>query len=464
MTNNVTKTLTAPLFSLTFTNTAGQTFIFFVNSHTDIPGQSKPTGPVTVFGVLGQFISSSPYVGGYEFTPSRAADIIQYVVWTNVLHNVSRLGDSLTNNYTENVVRPGEGLTMDVAISDPAGGGNVNLAPSTVGLPASAYWTNVSNGLTARARFVFNPTPADAGSNYLIALGWSTTTATPTNYWNVYVPSTAEQLIYLTEVFARPVTDTNSRAYNPLNRAAVTGNTAVNDQYVELANLSASDLDLTLWSLSSGSAVVHNFGAATLNSSNSIIVYGGPKNNDPDPPNLAVPSYAANPGPLGLSTGGGAISLHNAQGYLVDRITYRSSSPAGSLSRFPKLSDTMAPQQYISTNWVTPGLQYDGSAWTAPTKVPAPVTNVVISATNLITTVTNISGGTTSIVNVTTRIVKMNFTADTTLASTFWRADDISDTPGNFAVFFGQQYTNNPAIFMTTNPPITRQFYFISTQ
>src|SRR5262249_47997042 len=85
MTNNVTKTLTAPLFSLTFTNTAGQTFIFFVNSHTDIPGQSKPTGPVTIFGVLGQFISSSPYVGGYEFTPSRIEDIIQYVVWTNVL-------------------------------------------------------------------------------------------------------------------------------------------------------------------------------------------------------------------------------------------------------------------------------------------------------------------------------------------------------------------------------------------
>jgi hypothetical protein len=461
--NIVYHVLTAPMFALTFTNNANDTFQGFIGATTDIAGRPRPSGPVTMLGVLGKFSPSLPYSGGYQFTPTRLADIIQYVIWTNYLHNVSRLGDSLTNNFTENVLRPGEGLTMDVALSDPAGAGGVTLAPSTAGLPATAYWTNVSNGLTARATLVFNPAPADAGSNYLIGLGWTTASGTASNFWNVYVPTTTEQRVYLTEAFAVPTTDPTSRAYNPLGRSVLT-NTAINDQYVEILNLSDTDIDLTSWSVGDATKVSHTFGSGTLSSSNVVIVYGGPKNNDPGPPTLSAPHFPANPGPLGLSSGGGVLSLHNQDGHLIDRISYRSSSPAGSLSRFPKLSDTMVPQQYISTNWVTPGLQYDGSPWTAPTKVPAPVTNVVISATNLLTTVTNVSGNTTNIVIVTTRIVKISFTADTTLASTFWRAGDVSETPGNFAVFFGEQYTNNPAIFMTTNPPIARQFYFISTQ
>ena len=54
ITNNVThvKTFTNSVLSLNFTNGAGQTFILFVNSHTDIPNQVKPTGPVTIYGVL----------------------------------------------------------------------------------------------------------------------------------------------------------------------------------------------------------------------------------------------------------------------------------------------------------------------------------------------------------------------------------------------------------------------------
>ena len=116
ITNNVThvRTFTNSVVTVNFTNGAGQTFILFVNAHTDLPNQVKPTGPVTIYGVLGQYVGTSPYIGGYEFTPSRLADIISYEHATNVLSNIVRYGDLLTNTFTESFLEPGETLTMSV--------------------------------------------------------------------------------------------------------------------------------------------------------------------------------------------------------------------------------------------------------------------------------------------------------------------------------------------------------------
>ena len=87
------------------TNTLGQTFLLFANSHTDIPGQPKVAGPVTIYGVLGQFDTNAPFTTGYELTPSRYADIVpqaplitaqpagrSVVAGTNVTFSVTALG------------------------------------------------------------------------------------------------------------------------------------------------------------------------------------------------------------------------------------------------------------------------------------------------------------------------------------------------------------------------------------
>jgi hypothetical protein len=441
VTNNVHHVLTAGMFSLSFTNEAGQTFTLFINAGTDIPNKPKPAGPVTIYGVLGDFTAA-----GYELTPSRYVDIVSYTHSTNVLENLTRFGDQPVNNFTESVLRPGEKLTTFVGISDPEGG-SVTLTPVTAGLPGDAYWTNVTSGVSSSAAFHFQPTAADVGSNYVVALTATAGSSTTTNIWNVYVPTPVEQKLYISEVFANPTTNAGSRAFNPLQRSIDTNNVAVNDQYVELANLSDTDValdDLNGWSIGDAASILHQFfftgSSPILASSNSVIVYGGPKNNDPAPPGLPVLNKPASSGALSFSTGGGVVTLHNGNGYLVDRVVYPASSLATAFSRFPTVNSELIPQAYISTNFVTPGLQYDGGAWNLATKVPVGVGNVLITAGNPIT---------------------LSFTANINLATTLWQAANVTD---RFLVATGQQFSAVSSTFSITNPPPLRQFYFITTQ
>lgn len=460
ITNNVThiKSFTNSVLNLTYTNGAGQVFTLFVNAGTDIPGQVKPSGPVTIYGVLGFFTAA-----GFEFTPSRYADIISYTHFTNILANLTRQGDLPTNTFAESVLRPTESLTTYVSVGDPEGGA-VTLTPVTDGLPSSAHWDGVVNGSTATAIFHFQPVSADAGSNYIVTLAASSTSGTvSTNYWYVYVPTPLEQQICISEFLANPTTNTSAPYFNPLQRATDATNITTWDQYVEIANTSATDVDLFGWSLGDASFVRHVFfnGAPQeqLSASNAVVIYGGayPASSDPSAPTLSAPHFPADNGDaptLSLEKSGtGVIVLRNPNyynsghgiqpGYIVDRVVYPAGnlSTNGSLSRFPTVNSGFVPQGYISTNFATAGLQYDGSPWSLPTKVPQAVTNVVITVVN--------------------NQAILGFTADTTLASTLWQANEVTDP---FKVVFGKQFTSPSATFSVTNLPADHQFYFITTQ
>jgi hypothetical protein len=457
ITNNVTHTSTFSdsTMTVTFTNGAGQTFIMFINAYTDIPNQAKYTGPVTIYGVLGYYSSA-----GFEFTPSRFADIISYTHFTNVLSNVTRSGDLLTNTFNESALRPTETLTLSVAIAD-AGGGSVSLAPSTDGLPGSARWDAPVNGTTATTTFHFTPTSSDAGSNYVVGLASTTPGGTSSNFWYIYVPTPDEQQMYISEFLANPTTNTGASYFNPLHRTVDGINITTWDQYVEIANVSGATFDLYGWSITDASQTRHTFliGAPTeqLGSSSAVVVYGGGKVGDPSPPNLSVSAFPANIGgspSLSLAKSGRGVivlrnpgyynnALGNKPGYIVDRVVYNSSDlNNGSLSRFPTLNGALVPQAYISTrtNFTTAGLQYDGSPWSAPTQTPASVGNIVITAGNP---------------------VNLSFTANTNNGTTLWVANSLND---KFSVVFGNQFTNAAAQFQITNPPSTMQFYFITTQ
>ena len=448
ITNNVThvKTFTNSVLTVNFTNGAGQTFILFVNAHTDIPNQVKPTGPVTIYGVLGQYVSTSPYIGGYEFTPSRYADIISYVHSTNVLSNVVRYGDLLTNNFTESFLEPGETLTMSVSIADPEGG-TVTLTPITTGLPASTHWDGIASGLNATATFHFTPTTGDASSNYVVALDSSSTSGTvSTNYWTVYVPTPTEQKIAITEFLANPTTNSSAPNFNPLHRTTDTLGISTNDQYVEIANQSSTSVQL-FGDIDAGnpSVFLEDFSGTgpTLSSSNAIVVYGG---NFTESPNLPVYNEPATSGRLSLPTSGtGLIVLRNNDYHIIDRVVYNASSLStnGSLSRFPTINSAFVPQAYISTNFTTAGRQYDGRPWNAPTQIPTGVNNIAVSAAN--------------------NQVTLGFTANTSQASTLWSAGDVT---GQFQVIFGQQFQTTSGAFSITNPPSgpSHQFYYITTQ
>ena len=450
------RTFSDSVLTVSYTNDVGQSAVIFINGSTDVPGQARPTGPVTIFGVLGYH---SP--DGFEFTPSRYADIVSYTHTTNVLSNLTRLGDAPTNAFTESVLRPGETLTTSVTIGDPEGG-DVTLTPFTDGLPASASWSDITSGPNATATFHFTPTANDAGTNYVIALGSSSTSGLAnTNFWYVYVPTTQEVQIYISEFLANTTTNVNSRYFNPLHRASDTVGVLTNDQFIEIVNQSGVDLDLFGWSITDASVRRHTFQIGAPNeqlaasSSNAVVVYGGPKTGDTSPPQLPVPSFPANVGNnLGIPfSGGGVIVLRNPgyynsglgiqPGYIVDRIVYQGSnlSTNGSLARFPGLDGRLrfVPQAAINTNATTAGLQYDGSSYLVPTQIPQGVTNVTVVPGNPL---------------------KLTFTADTALTTTLWQANTLGDA---FRPVTGEGFGTTSGVFNITNPPAS-QFYFLTTQ
>ncbi len=438
ITNNAFNILTATNSGATvsFTNQQGQTFILFVNAGTDIPNKSKYTTPVTIFGVLGYFSSA-----GYEFTPSRYADIISYNHVTNVLVN-ARKGDLATNSYSELVVRPGESLTTYVSIGDVAGG-NVTITP--VGsLPTGAGWSGITSGISATGVFSYTGSAADAGNNYPIQLSVSTTTgASYTQTINVYVPTPQEQQIAITEFLVSPTSNTNLSFYNPLKRATAVSGIATNDEYVEIVNQSTSDLSSEFF-LDTGTAskpVFDSFGlfGTTLLASSSLVIYGG-DGSPVDAPGLSTP-VAASTG-LGLSKSGGVLVLRNNSGYIIDRLAYAASdvSTNGSTSRFPTWTNSLVLQTYVSTNLVTPGAQYDGGSWATATKIPTGVAGVVITYVN--------------------GKAVLTFPANTSQASTLWNASDVA---GPYNVIYGQPFPSGAGTFTNINAA-AQQFYYISTQ
>ena len=431
ITNNAYHIKTDTLAPLSYTNDVGQTFTIYWNAYTGIPGQAKPTGPVTVYGVLGNFN------GLYEFTPTRIADIVTYVTTTNVLTN-ARKGDVPTNTYTELVLRPGETLATKVSIADPEGG-TVTLSPVTGTLPGTASWSGISGG---NATLNYTPATGDAGNNYPIQLAVSSTSGNSfTNTLNVYVPTADEQAVAITELLANPITNTNSKAWNPLLRTTDTLGVATNDEYVEIANQSPDAIGLTGWALYNGTTKVDDFNVngPTLNSSNAIVVYGG---NTTETPSLPVYGENASSGKLLLTTNGATLVLRNNSGYIVDRVVYTAAnlSTNGSITRFPTLNSAFVPQAYISTNLVTAGLQYDGGSWGNATKVPTGVTGVTVIRTNG-----------QSI---------LHFTANTTQASTLWSAPSLT---APFSVITGQPFPSGTGAFTNTGAAGS-QFFFITTQ
>jgi hypothetical protein len=438
ITNNAHNVLSATTSTatLSFTNDQGQTFILFVNAGTDIPNKTKYTTPVTVFGVLGYFTSA-----GFEFTPSRYADIISYNHVTNELVN-ARKGDLATNSYSELVVRSGEQLTTHISIGDVAGG-SVTLTPTGT-LPMGASWSGITSGTTANAVFNYTGADTDAGNNYPVQLAVSTSTGSSyTETINIYVPTLQEQQIAITEFLVNPTTNTSLSFYNPLKRATAVSGIATNDEYVEIVNQSTSDFG-SEFLLDTGTAskpVFDSFAGfgTVLQSSNSLVIYGG-DGSPATPAGLSTPT-AVSTG-LALSKSGGVLVLRNGSGFIIDRVAYSASdvSTNGSTSRFPTWTGPLVPQAYVSTNLVTPGAQYDGGPWNIAAKIPVGVTGIAITYVN--------------------GKAVLTFPANAIQASTLWNASSVT---GPFNIITGQPFPSGTGIF-TNASSASQQFYFITTQ
>ncbi len=382
---NVFLDRTSPVFktggdTLAVTNAAGETFTLRVDVRTDIGGQLKPAGPVTIYGVLAQSSTAILPTGGYQLMPTRFADIVSdakapTVRFTNLLSNLLRPGDAPTNTFTEQVLRPGEKLTINLAISDP-NGKVVTVQPVTNGLPATAQWNfSAVTGSELAGTFTAQPTADEAGGLFTITvLAWNDTVTNTAN-WSLYVPTGDEQQMIITEYLANPASAASSSFFNPLNRAEPAPSPGQNDEYVEVVNDGAATVELQGWMLfdsASATPRLRVYDSTPLTSSNAVIFYGGPATGFE--PQLEVPCVPAqeSSAELALNNDGDAILLRNAASNLVVRVVYTSGmvSAGGSMTRYPDVNGPFVPQANVSADVVSPGRQYDGKLWSEPSTLP----------------------------------------------------------------------------------------------
>jgi hypothetical protein len=300
--------------------------------------------------------------------------------FTNVLENLVRPGDAPTNSFTEHALRPGEKLTMTVTVSDPEGR-VVTVRPGLAGLPPSAQWNlAATSGKEVTGAFTMQATAAEAGNQYQVSLQAWNDAVTNTANWSVHVPTVAEQQVVITEFLANPTADPGAAHYNPLCRdPPLTQNIAAADEFIELANLSDTDLDLEGWMVADAVRVRHEFHVPVmLLSSNAVLVYGGPL--DGFPPRLDVPAEPASESDAGLAlnnSGSETIIVRNAASNLVARLVYSGAdlSDSGSLSRWPDADGPFVAQSSVSALAVSPGRQWDGRLFSEPAVAPARIRN-----------------------------------------------------------------------------------------
>jgi hypothetical protein len=136
-------------------------------------------------------------------------------------------------------------------------------------------------------------------------------------------------------------------------------------EFVELVNTGTAAADLSGWTLSDAAGVRHTFASGTLLPAGSaLLVFGGAAG---IPPGLAR-AVAASTGTLSLNNSGDTVTLRDADGAMVDGMTYGSSlaSVDGvSMNRSPDASSSGAFVLHtsLSTLSASPGARVDGSAF-----------------------------------------------------------------------------------------------------
>ncbi|MEW6159255.1 MAG: lamin tail domain-containing protein, partial [Verrucomicrobiota bacterium] len=377
---NVTLDTSTPNFrtggeNVTITDESGNPFTLRVDARTDIGGQVKPTGPVTIIGVLAQFDTSNPRTTGYQIIPSRFADILSstkapLIRFTNTLERLIRPGDQVVNTFVEHALHPGEKLTMEVAITD-SENRVVTITADSSNLPASARWTlGATTGTSLSATFTFEPTANDAGKNVVVTLEARNDAAVNTATWTIYVPTAIESNVILSEFLPNPSSMATAPHFNPLNRTSPSPNASYEDEYVELANLNAADVDLVGWTIADSVQIRHKFYESfSVTSSNAIVVFGGPLDAT-FAPSLDVPNLPASEAVFGfgLNNGGDAILLRNAEGHLISRVVYSAAdvSNESSLTRYPNLNGAFIAHAKVTSNYVSPGKQWNNRPFSEP--------------------------------------------------------------------------------------------------
>ena len=358
----------------------------------DLAGQPKPSGPFTVTGVWSQDDASRPYTQGYRLVPTRYADLVPAgyppdLQWTVIVENSLGSGDSVTNAFSEQVLRPGQTLRLRAEFSHDSGA----LQPADgIVLPdgATLNWVTGSDSGNAVQRLVaevlFTATEAHAGRRQRIQLRVAGPEAVRRGVWTLYVPTAEERQVVLTEILANPTIRPDLAGFNPLSRedwppledATLASRISAWDEFVELVNLGPGPVSLGGWTLSDATRVQAwispEIAHAVVPAGGALVVYGGPPGSHP--PRLTCPAMvaelaggaSAGTDGLGLNNTGDTLLLRNNAGDLVERVVFSTRSlPAGvSLVRWPLPEGPWVAQTTLDPDRRTsPGTPPVGGEW-----------------------------------------------------------------------------------------------------
>ena len=178
--------------------------------------------------------------------------------------------------------------------------------------------------------------------------------------------------IVINELLADPPDSLNGDA----NHDGVRDTSA--DEFVELVNSTAQDLDLSGYQLQSRSLTAtndtlrHRFAqGTTLFAGAAIVVFGGGSPNASNPVFGGSQIVKASSGGLSLVNGGGVITLRNAKGEIVTSVAYGSSfglrgDQNQSLTRSPDITGDLTLHSTVpgsNKTLFSPGTRLDGSAF-----------------------------------------------------------------------------------------------------
>ena len=366
----------------TLTDADGMTFTLRIDSRIkSIIDQPFPGTAVNVTGVLSQYMPDPPREGGYQLMPTRIEDIsgpkLPTIEFTLKYDNLIRPGRPLESSRMDHFLLPGETVVIEAVIKNPAGD-EVTVTPT-------GDWVLSANpAIEVTAKLVLTASEADAGEPFDLSLEAENTEGVATLEWDIYVPSAAEQQVAVTEFLANPTGKATDGHYNPLHRETPSDSNriSVEDEFVEIANLGQTEVDLAGWSLSDAVALRSNFYEGdVLAKRGAVIVYGG-RSSGSEPMLgdgvLALPATEGTSG-LGLNNSGDTITLRNADGHVIDRIQFGKPTGKGSMTRHPGLNGAFADHSTVADALVSAGAWPSGSPFAEDPAVDIPEIKITVS-------------------------------------------------------------------------------------
>lgn len=349
--------------TLTVTDLTGQISVR-IHSSTDIDGQLAPTNAFDLYGIFSQYDTSATPNSGYQVWPRFYTDIIQ-----SEGQEPPELFVVNSNTFS---IAVGEPLSVQLIAQDR--NPEDVLVVATNDAPAGSAVANFAN---REASFTWTPDAGYVGTTNKIILEVTDGVSTSTVGLDVFVLSDELSNIRLNEVHWDPAPGIAGDA----NGDGVRDGGNLQDEFVEIVNNNATEMDLSGWVLRLGTNELFTFPATVLTGKAAVVVFGGGT-----PTGLFGHSivYAASPtwGGLANDPGGRAVSLWTAGGAQIFSYDYSLfGTPDVSATRNPDFTgDYTLHTSVVSVLRWSPGVMasgkyYEGTGQTNSAPIIPPLEN-----------------------------------------------------------------------------------------